>query len=1387
MTDTSKKITHLLEDQIPDYVQEFYPMFVIFVTKYFEYLETSGTGTQYSIQNIQLNRDIDTTANDLAIEFLKTYIPNLPANAAADRALLVKHFKDFYQRKGSEKSFRFFFRAFFGEDIEIDYPRNYMFRPSDANWYTEKRIRVYTTSSAIDNLKHTRVVGASSNSHGIVNDVIKVGTNVYDLVFQKNSISLLTPFTSGEAIVADYYNYDNNTSGQLTVTSITALITDAGRYLDDHSQLSANQVLQDSYYFQQFSYVLRNTQSREFWVDHVLRVLHPTGTIMFNDFLTDLTPAVESTSFAKTAKIETSVRIPAIKSFLTSPTYTFDRVADFYTGTSQTTTAGSIVYDVTYDYPGENITWALQGTFDSPVVREVARLGSASFDKLLAGIGLNDNFIAWPANVNSSLVVRRYNWGYNAYTSVTLTGTTVNIVTGVPFITSNAVFSGNQDLRVGSRITIGATGLNTTAYTVRALNGTSISILPLPITTASNQTSYTLRLEKNDVSSQVAANTLIFSTSNVAITNMPLTSSGSIGGMILLLTWMKNSKGNAPNEGNNAVVLRLTSNVVVTPYFDNEVQENYKEISLADSLSYRNLIYYHSSNSIQTSNISGLPVTSTTIVFKPFNNNRGQTYDRLSLRITVGDQANQNLTETFSTANITASGLIASWSDSSITSTQSTSTFTSVGTSLYAFSSNCFVFNGATSVSRFIQTVTLPGIQTAQVNMSYVVGDGYNGGEAPDANENLVLQYSTNGGTTWITSATIWSGGSFWSSGTRKIAGQVWTTTGSTSIVGINTLFLSEFNVGDRITVSSTTGVAYTIASIVNNLTLNVTAPVTSTIRTAVSNSTPFGRFLTDAVANSSIVYGAGTNWTTGLLIGQSITLGTSTNTAYTITGIASDTAIFVTPNITTSTHVVSTLTAGAYVLAGSNVVTSVNNTFSLSTGSIIKFNNSSVAATSYIVTNVYGTSSIGVSPTPVENLVQPIQLSGVVWSNSSNLVTGIGTTFSTQLTTGRVVTIGTSGITDLYVVTNIWSNTSISVRSTSLTALTGNITFTAGSSWVTITGQSFVNQLTTGSIIMIGSAGFGTSYTVVSRPNNSSVTVTPNPTQTRTTSAVVRISVVNRYVSSLTYLTGQVFTSANGIYVTGVGTQFTTDLAAGRSIILSANQSVITSYVVQSILSNTALQLVSAPTTGTLARLVGTVNTGPTGSVSGVGTQFTIDLATGDTVIMTLGGSSASIVPTTYTVTNINTNTDIVLSGTPPAATSAVFIHKVATISSSLIGGVAAFRNQGTTSYGITGTTGYVITGGADTYYKIPVSQQFQTTSITAYSSTTQNITLRLIQTNATGPAHDVYALDSLNVVTNAGSVSSAILGFSVSVSSGAVININDNDYFDITSIGTL
>jgi hypothetical protein len=340
-------------------------------------------------------------------------------------------------------------------------------------------------------------------------------------------------------------------------------------------------------------------------------------------------------------------------------------------------------------------------------------------------------------------------------------------------------------------------------------------------------------------SSNLTAGSLLtsFTTQTLAYSSA-LQYSTSVGSMIMLITWVKTSQGNnAAGESNNAVVISFSSNVTVIPYFDDVTNRNLKRIAVGDSLDYNKLVYFHSSNSVVSNLVSDVPTSSYTvttsnsqIIFRPYNWERGQSYDRCAIRFEIDQptQLNTSLSETFTTTDITSSGLIASWS-SLATSVAINAFGGSTSNTVFAFSSNCFVFNGpfsGTSQSRFVTTTSFIRCARLDATLSYLVGDNYNGGEIPDSGDDLEVQFSLNGGSSYFTAAKLWEGSTsnLWTYGTTSLAGTVYVEPGSNTLTGFSTLFSTVVNVGDRITIDSSLNVtAYTVTTIANNNVLTVT------------------------------------------------------------------------------------------------------------------------------------------------------------------------------------------------------------------------------------------------------------------------------------------------------------------------------------------------------------------------------------------------------------------------------------------------------------------------------------------------------------------------------------------------------------------------------------
>lgn len=1552
---TDKKLSLFTESQLPDYVQNFYPLFLIFATKYFEWLDNSSTGVQHSLQNIELNRDIDTTANNLVLQFLNTYMPSVPDTTVADQQLVLKHFREFYERKGSEQSFKFFFRAFYDDDIEVKYPRDTLFMPSANTWYIERNIRATRLLGNPTDLKHTWVTGNTSGASAAIDNVVRLSgsgaSETYNIIFQNNTVST-TSFSTGETIAGIYYDHASGLTSLVTLTALTAQNTLPGRYLNDRSKLSSKEVLQDSLYYQQFSYVVKSSVERERWIDAILKTLHPSGTKLFNEYYV----ATEQTdsSFGKTLNIETTVGIPTRQIALTAPTFTFDRTGDLQTGTSRTLTAtstgfavvtyanpvGDISFDAAYDYPGEHITFALQKISDVFTPTEIVRPDGAMWDKYSRTVALDPQIIQWNYDTNSSLVATRFTtYGVSDYLGV---GATFLLSEGDVRIDDNTILNSNVD---GSFITDFNIGdylfldydnpIDSQTYRIYNIadDGNSMTVIPAPDFSRNFSEIYRVDFGSTSTTLTYPASSQMFNgTSGVLTYKIPLadvtSNSSYVGSMLLMLTAQKNSRGNDSDEIDNTLHIRVTSNVTFVPYFGAVEQEVYKDIALNRSITERNLIYYHSSNSVQnfvqiagTSNtvagsslvigtsteflqfsigdtffidqvdttaytitsiandtsmtvspapvdtltgslvyrcwLSGLPVSSYTNVvntqsaiarfqFEPYNMERGVTYDRFAMRIELDQpiQLNTSLTETFDSVNITSTGLIADYS--SLTTSVSATSFNGSTSSLYTFTSPSFMFNNDAGVERYITTTSFPNSYRVDVKLDYIVGDSYNGGNQPEAAEDLELQYSTDAtvtsGSTWFHGATIWEGGSsnVWTYGNTSVRGRVVAAVGDTNLFGINTNFNTDIVAGDVVLIgSSVATTAYTVTNIVNNTQIAITPAIVDDLGTQENkpgviyglNSGIFD----NPSSNISRIKGYGTGFTTS--VGRDIVINIAgSTTSYGVLNVVDDETLLVTPKIIgTSGYGTVIQRAGEIkTVSGSASILGIGTSFasdsSFTLGRVLYFNQSShsiIATSTSIATTGGGT---------------------IVFTSGSTTVNGTNINFIANFSTGDSIIIGSSwnSSNQIYVVQSFVNE---------------------GEMIVDVVGTALISGVT---VLSKLTDYANTAYTITATGDDTNITVSPAP-----------IDSFGRYVATSITGTFRAFLN-NSSNLSGVNTTFNLALSSGDTIKLNTSSEAAQSYLITATPTTSGIRIyppidadynATSSATGTILGRSG--NT----FVSGLNTLFRSQLTTGsvvqfDTTSWTTSyhtitsipsdntfiftpalnanlfttssgtgtGTSASIIsttrltatigsPTTYfgvagsgtynvgekvyvdsttgnglTSQTIHTITGFVITGgyirsidISPAytftATGFYKVNKVSSNSTLYVQRPYTLFNTTTTGY----TSVYAVTsnaqisiktGGSDFFKIVPASAQFQTTSLTLIEfGENTSITVRIKQTGETTTPlnEDVYAIDNLVVDSYRNQYNTGVVNIVVATSSGSAYYVRDADFLDITTIGTI
>ena len=105
---TWEKTSLLIEQQFPDFVRDEGPNLVAFLKAYYEWMEQDGQVVERS-QNLAKYRDLDNTLNQFVQYFQAEIADQIPRTMAADKKKLLKHIKDLYRAKGTEKAWQLLF------------------------------------------------------------------------------------------------------------------------------------------------------------------------------------------------------------------------------------------------------------------------------------------------------------------------------------------------------------------------------------------------------------------------------------------------------------------------------------------------------------------------------------------------------------------------------------------------------------------------------------------------------------------------------------------------------------------------------------------------------------------------------------------------------------------------------------------------------------------------------------------------------------------------------------------------------------------------------------------------------------------------------------------------------------------------------------------------------------------------------------------------------------------------------------------------------------------------------------------------------------------------------------------------------------------------------
>lgn len=174
--------------------------------------------------------EYEATIADFISYFQDTYLREFPQEGA-DAAGLIPKILSFYQARGSEDSYRFLFRALFGKEITIRYPREYTFTASDA---TYDRSTILKVDSTPPRLIYRVTTSASSNtfSNG---EILDTAAGDFATVYQTVNSTAVDVYaiygslTTGEVLTGNTTGYTRTITVNATSTgSYTTGLTFGG-------------------------------------------------------------------------------------------------------------------------------------------------------------------------------------------------------------------------------------------------------------------------------------------------------------------------------------------------------------------------------------------------------------------------------------------------------------------------------------------------------------------------------------------------------------------------------------------------------------------------------------------------------------------------------------------------------------------------------------------------------------------------------------------------------------------------------------------------------------------------------------------------------------------------------------------------------------------------------------------------------------------------------------------------------------------------------------------------------------------------------------------------------------------------------------------------------
>ena len=142
------KTSILVAQQVPEYVNDEYPLFISFLEAYYEFME-EAQGTQKNnvltlSKNMRYVSDVDASIGAFEKSFFNNFASLIPRDVEVNKETLIKNVLPLYISRGNEKSFKLLFRMLFNDEVDVILPKNNVLRISDGKWTVDNLLKLET-------------------------------------------------------------------------------------------------------------------------------------------------------------------------------------------------------------------------------------------------------------------------------------------------------------------------------------------------------------------------------------------------------------------------------------------------------------------------------------------------------------------------------------------------------------------------------------------------------------------------------------------------------------------------------------------------------------------------------------------------------------------------------------------------------------------------------------------------------------------------------------------------------------------------------------------------------------------------------------------------------------------------------------------------------------------------------------------------------------------------------------------------------------------------------------------------------------------------------------------------------------------------------------------